>query len=110
MRCLFIALAWTASAAAQPADCPAEAVGPTLHIVPRLALEGRPGVPPLVRGQIPIDLGDAPIHGTYCGAEAPPPESALRGAPAPKGLLQGDGPRDVLHNRWRGEVTIRPAP
>jgi hypothetical protein len=93
---------------AQPADCPAEPVGPGMRLVPRIALDGRPGVPQGVRGKVPIDLGDVPMFGTACAPAAPPPEDVLRGPPAPRGLLQGDGPRDVLHNRWQGEVTVTP--
>jgi|GEM_PF-3474415 len=107
LACLLLAM----PARAQPADCAAEPVGPNMRLIPRIGLAGRPGVPAGMTGQIPIDLGDVPMFGTRCAAP-PEPEGfdVLKGPPAPKGLLQGNGPRDVLHNRWQGEVTIRPSP
>jgi hypothetical protein len=53
---------------------------------------------------------DGPGYGTVCGDDADLPDEVLRGAPAPHGLLRGDGPRDVLHNRAQGQVTVTPIP
>lgn len=108
-RAIPIVLACAAAAQAQPADCTAVPVGPPMRLAPQIGLEGRPGVPQGVRGRVTIDLGEVPMFGTVCGAEpAPEPEDVLRGEPAPNGLLQGDGPRDVLHNRWQGRVRVTP--
>lgn len=103
MRLALLAIFLPALAAAQQADCPAEPIGPPLPLAPRIDLPGG-------RGRVQLDLGPVPIFGTICTTTTPPPADVLRGAPAPRGLLQGDGPRDVLHNRWQGEVTIRPSP
>ncbi len=100
---LLLCLLLAPTAHAQPADCDAVPVGPDIRLVPQLPLPRAP------RGRVPIDLGEVPMHGTLCQAEpAPEPADILRGEPAPRGLLQGDGPRDVLHNRWQGQVTVHP--
>ena len=103
-------LLWSFPAIAQPADCAAVPVGPEMRLKPRIALKGQTGVRPGMEGDIPIDLGTAPMFGTHCRDATPPPDDVLRGAPAPNGLLQGDGPRDVLHNRWQGNVSVQPRP
>ena len=106
---MLLLLLWSVPAIAQPADCAAEPVGPEMRLKPRIALNGQPGMRAGMAGDIPIDLGTAPMFGTLCrAAREPGPEDILRGAPAPNGLLQGNGPRDVLHNRWQGNVTVQP--
>lgn len=109
MRWMVFLLLWSFPAIAQPADCAAVPVGPEMRLKPRIALKGQPGVRPGMEGDIPIDLGTAPMFGTTCrSAPDQGPEDVLRGAPAPNGLLQGNGPRDVLHNRWQGNVSVQP--
>ena len=107
---LLLLIAAIAPARAQPADCAAIPVGPDIRV------EAWPGGPRDSRGIARLDLGDTPIFGTRCRDETPPPADILRGPSAPNGLLQGTGPpdvlrtgpRDVLHNTWRGEVTVQP--
>jgi len=101
---------WTWPALAQPADCEAVPNGPPLPMQVWPNLQGRPGVPKSMRGQVGIDLGNVPTNGTTCDADAELPDDVLHGAPAPHGLLQGDGPKDVLHNRPTGHVVVRPMP
>jgi hypothetical protein len=108
MRSVLLLLTLAVPARAQPADCAAWAVGPELRLAPRIGLEGRPGVAQGLRGQVPIDFGAVPMLGTLCGADPPPDQDVLRGTSAPGGLLRGDGPGDVLHDRWRGRVTVAP--
>jgi hypothetical protein len=57
-----------------------------------------------------IALPPTPAFGSRCVAPVAPPADVLRGAPAPHGLLQGDGPRDVLHNRLTPEVVVGSPP
>lgn len=98
MRWIVFLLLWSFPAIAQPADCAAVPVGPEMRLKPRIALKGQPGVRPGMEGDIPIDLGTAPMFGTRCRADPNPgPEDILRGAPAPNGLLQGN-------------VTVQPRP
>jgi hypothetical protein len=85
---------------AQPADCPAVPVGPPVDLQIYVNPPGHPGV---LAG---IALPPVPMFGTRCIAIQPPPTDVLRGPPAPNGLLQGNGPRDVLHNRYTPEVTV----
>jgi hypothetical protein len=110
LRRFLIAMAYAAAAHAQPADCEAVPAGPDMALAPRIGLNGRAGVPRGVLGRLPVDLGRVPLMGSTCSpAPLPQPEDVLRGEPAPNGLLQGDGPRDVLHNRWQGRVRVTPA-
>lgn len=37
-----------------------------------------------------------------------PPEDILHGPPAPDGLLRGEGPKNILTNRYEKSVTISP--
>ncbi len=85
------------------ADCPARPNGPPMDIDVFAPLPGQPGF-------AGIGLQGIPSTGTTCGSPPPEVTDVLRGPPAPKGLLRGDGPRDVLHNRPTGTVTISPAP
>lgn len=105
---LILALLLPRPGLAQPADCAAEAVGPGMRAAPWVGLDGRPGAPQGVRGQAAIDLGEVPMFGTICAPKAAAPDDVLRGTPAPRGLLQGDGPRDVLHQHWHGQVVVSP--
>ena len=94
---------------AQHADCVARPVGPTFPLDLRIDLAGRPGVPSGARGAARLTLGDQAANGTVCGGPPiPTSDDVLHGPPAPRGLLQGDGPRDVLHNRYVPRVTIEP--
>jgi hypothetical protein len=95
-----LALLIAAPALAQPADCPSVPVGPPLDLQVYVAPPGRAAV---VAG---VGLPPTPMFGTRCIATEPPPADILHGPPAPNGLLQGNGPRDVLHNRYTPEVTI----
>jgi hypothetical protein len=90
---LLLALLLAAPALAQPADCPAMPVGPPVEMQVYLNPTYRPGI---VTG---LALPPTPMFGTRCVAPVAPSADVLRGPPAPNGLLQGDGPRDVLHNR-----------
>jgi hypothetical protein len=64
-----------------------------------------PGYPGAITG---VTLPPTPMYGTRCIATPAVPTDVLRGTPAPNGLLQGDGPRDVLHNRYEPEVVVGP--
>ena len=79
---------------AQPADCPAQEVGPPMDV--GLSLER----PTRAKAQAPatgwLGLQDIPSLGTECQAPPPPATDVLHGPPAPRGLLRGDGPTDVL--------------
>jgi hypothetical protein len=97
---LFAALALVVPALAQPADCPAVPVGPPVDLRVFLTPPGRPG---MVAG---VDLPPTPMFGTRCVATVPPSADVLRGPPAPNGLLQGNGPRDVLHNQATSLVIV----
>ena len=109
-------------AIAQPADCAAEPVGPSMPMDVWIGINGRPGLPGTASpaapqpSQLPqqnfahLQLGAQPMNGTLCGDAQPLPTDVLHGAPAPRGLLQGDGPRDVLHDRYMPQVTITPVP
>ena len=109
-RALLLGLAWTLPAAAQPADWAARPDGPTLPLEVWIGIDGRPGMPAKAHGAAKLKLGDVPSGGSTCASDVPPPDDVLHGAPVPHGLLRGDGPRDVLHNRPTGSVTIEPAP
>jgi len=109
-------------AIAQPADCAAEPVGPSMPIDLWVGINGRPGLPGPVSPSTPqpsqmqqqnfahLQLGAQPMNGTLCGDAQPLPTDVLHGAPAPRGLLQGNGPRDALHDRYAPQVTITPLP
>lgn len=101
---------WTWPALAQPADCAAQPNGPALPMHVWVGIERRPGVPKGTQGAAELDLSEVPANGTTCDVDTELPDDVLHGAPAPYGLLQGDGPRDVLHNRPEGHVTVTPVP
>jgi hypothetical protein len=109
-RALLLCLLLSSPALAQPADCEARPNGPALPLEARIGLDGQPGVPKGTQGSIKLGLGALPANGTICGDEADPPDDVLHGAPAPHGLLRGDGPSDVLHNRPVGHVTVTTMP
>jgi len=109
-RALLLSLLWTWPALAQPADCVARPNGPALPLEARIGLDGQPGVPKGAHGSVKLGLGAVAANGTTCGDEADPPDDVLQGAPAPHGLLRGDGPKDVLHNRPTGHVVVTPMP
>jgi hypothetical protein len=87
---------------AQPADCPTVPIGPPVNLQVYAAAPGRSGI---LAG---LGLAPTPMFGTRCVAPAPPTEDVLRGPPSPYGLLQGVGPRDVLHNSYEPEVLVGP--
>jgi hypothetical protein len=101
---------WSWPVLAQPADCPAQPNGPALPMNVWVGINGRPGVPPGGRNGVDLDLGWVPAYGTTCEPDVELPDDVLHGMPAPHGLLQGEGPRDVLHNVPEGQVTVRPLP
>ena len=113
---LTVMLLLAAPALAQPADCQAVPVGPPMAIGVVVGQAGgaRPGQPnqggaaPMAVG---VGLMPVPSYGTLCASPAPPPPAGdvLHGPPAPHGLLRGNGPADVLHNRPAGEVVVGPA-
>ena len=109
-------------AVAQPADCAAEPVGPSMPIDLWVGINGHPGLPGPVSPSAPqpwqtsqqnfahLQLGAQPMQGTLCGDAQPLPTDVLHGASAPRGLLQGNGPHDVLRDRYAPQVTITPIP
>ena len=108
------------TAAAQPADCVAEPIGPSMPIDLWIGINGRPGLPSPASPPVPhaaqtqaqnfaqLQLGAQPTQGTLCGDGQPLPSDVLHGNPAPRGLLQGNGPHDVLHDRYVPQVTVTP--
>ncbi len=94
---LLLFLLSTSPALGQSADCEARLNGPAMPLMAH-------------RQGAYIDLGNVPANGTICGDDAVLPDDVLHGAPAPHGLLRGDGPRDVLHNRPDSHVTVTPMP
>jgi hypothetical protein len=105
MKCmLLLSLLWSWPALAQPADCVARPNGPAVP------LEAWVGMPKRARGAIQLDLGAVPANGTTCGDDAVLPIDVLHGAPTPHGLLRGDGPKDVLHDRPDGHVIVTTVP
>jgi hypothetical protein len=104
MFLLALLLAFPAPAWAQPADCASVPVGPPVDLQVFGASPGRPG---MITG---IALPPTPAFGSRCVAPVAPPADVLRGPPAPNGLLQGNGPRDVLHNRLTPEVVVGSPP
>jgi hypothetical protein len=97
-------------ALAQPADCVQTPNGPPLPMQVWVGVNRHPGVPPKTHGEAGLDLGLVPANGATCASEVDLPDDVLHGAPAPHGLLQGNGPRDVLHNVPESHVTVRPVP
>ena len=105
-------------ACAQPADCVAEPIGPAMPMEVWSGIDGRPGLPKpsapagspptAARNVARLDLAAEPMFGTVCDDQRRPPADVLHGDPAPRGLLQGDGPHDPLHNRYHPRVTIEP--
>ena len=94
MRIVLLLLSLTGPALAQPA-CPDAKLPVTVT--------DKPYVPKGVRVTVNVDL---------CPQTAeppPPPEDPLHGDPAPDGLLRGDGPADLLGNRYRERVKVTPA-
>jgi hypothetical protein len=111
MKCaLLLTSLWSCQALAQPADCIARPNGPALPLEARIGLDGQGGVPKGTQGSIKLGPGAVSANGTTCGEEADPPDDVLHGAPAPHGLLRGEGPRDVLHDRPEGHVVVTPMP
>jgi hypothetical protein len=107
---LFSVCVWSLPALAQPADCVPISNGPELPMQVWVGIDGKPGVPDNTRGAVWLDLGAVPANGTICAPEVELPDDVLRGAPAPHGLLQGNGPRDVLRNVPESHVTVKTAP
>jgi hypothetical protein len=101
---------WSCAALAQPADCPAQPNGSPLPMNVWVGINGRPGVPASRHNGVDLGLGWVPANGTTCEPDVELPDDVLHGTPAPHGLLQGEGPRDVLHNVPEGRVTVRPLP
>jgi hypothetical protein len=69
-----------APALAQPADCPAQPVGPPM------AIDAIVGRGPAFAA---IGLDNVPSQGTICDPTTPLPTDILHGPPAPGGLLRG---------------------
>jgi len=107
-RALLLCLLASSPALAQPADCVALPNGPALPLQARIGLDGQSGVPKGTKGSVKLGLGEVPANGTICADDADLPDDVLHGAPAPHGLLRGDGPADVLHDRPEGHVTVTP--
>jgi hypothetical protein len=101
---------WTLPALAQPADCLPQSNGAELPMEVWVGINGKPGTPRGTHGSVGLDLGPVPANGTTCQPEFELPDDVLRGAPAPHGLLQGDGPRDVLRNVPESHVTVKTTP
>jgi hypothetical protein len=70
------------------------------------------GLPQARAGVARVGLGEIEGLGTNCQQlpSSAPVTDILHGAPASKGLLRGDGPRDVLHMVRDSLVTIQPRP
>jgi len=109
-RILLLCLLSSWPALAQPADCVARPNGPALPLEAWIGLAGQPGAAKSTRGSVQIGLGTVPANGTTCGDDANLPDDVLHGAPAPHGLLRGDGPADTLHDVPTGHVTVTPVP
>ncbi len=110
-RALLMSLCvWSLPALAQPADCVQHPNGPSLPMQVWVGIDGKPGVPANTRGAVELDLGAVPANGTTCDPDVDLPDDVLHGAPAPHGLLQGNGPRDVLHNVPESHVTVKTLP
>jgi hypothetical protein len=106
-RALLLSLCvWSLPALAQPADCLPQSNGAELPMQVWVGINTPRGT----HGAVGLDLGSVPANGTTCQPEFELPDDVLRGAPAPHGLLQGDGPRDVLRNVPESHVTVKTAP
>lgn len=107
MRPLILSLAlagFAHSAAAQPADCASEPA-PTQSVPLTLDLNGLPGVPKGLGGQVYADVPVAPPGGTVCETVPPDlPRDVLRGARGD--VLRGNGPRNLLGRSARPRVEI----
>jgi hypothetical protein len=111
MRFLILLLALAPFArpvAAQPADCPSWPA-PTQNMPLALDLNGLPGVPNGLAGQVYADVPMPPPGGTVSATAAPDPApdapyDVLRGPPGD--LLRGNGPRDILGGRARPRIEI----
>jgi hypothetical protein len=91
------------------ADCPAVPVGPPVDLEVRVgvpATSGRGAAAQASGTGAVIVLDGVPGRGTRCVAPPPPAGDALRGLPAPDGLLRDIPARDVL----RGPVSPPPPP
>jgi hypothetical protein len=97
-------------ATAQPADCDPIAPEQPTPLQVWIGLDGRPGLPAGRHGAVAFGLTTRDLAATSCATRTAPPDDVLHGAPAPNGLLRGDGPRDVLHNAPAGRVTVEPVP
>jgi hypothetical protein len=101
---LAVLVGLTPPAAAQPADCPSEPA-PTQSMPLYLDLNGQPGVPRGVSGQVFGDVPVSPPGGSLCQAAAPAlPRDVLRGEPGD--VLRGNGARDLLRGPARPRVEI----
>ena len=110
-RALLLSLCvWSLPALAQPADCVPKPNGHSLPMQVWVGIDGKPGVPANTHGAVKLDLGQVPANGTTCDPDVDLPDDVLHGAPAPHGLLQGNGPRDVLHNVPESHVTVKAIP
>jgi hypothetical protein len=98
------------AALGQPADCATVPLGPSTPMQIRIGPLARPGLPAGAQASVKLDLDAASGSGTVCPSRTVPPADVLRGEPAPRGLLLGDGPRDVLHDAPVGRVTVEMAP
>jgi hypothetical protein len=107
MRPLILSLAVASlahAAAAQPADCLSEPA-PTQSMPLDLDLNGLPGVPKGLGGQVYADVPVAPPGGTMCETASPAlPRDVLRGEPGD--LLRGNGPRTLSGAPVRPRVEI----
>src|SRR5581483_9457150 len=107
---LFCVCVWSLPALAQPADCVPIPNGPELPMQAWIGIDGKPAVPANTHGAVKLDLGSVPANGTICDPDVELPDDVLRGALAPHGLLQGNGPRDVLRNVPESHVTVKTMP
>lgn len=105
---LLVLLLLAVPALAQPADCASVPVGPPMDLDLYVGLTGRTNVP--VPGPIAGGLGltRLPAFGSRCPAPPPPSGDVLRGAPAPRDLLRGNGAGDILDGAPAGEVVVGP--
>ena len=94
---LFLLLALPALAQETDLACPSITI-PVL-------VTGRPFLPPGTRAHPSVTV-------PLCSDNALPqdgPEDFLHGDPAPQELLRGEGPRNLLTNRYEKSVTVTPA-
>ena len=94
---------------AQPADCPTEAPPPGDTMPLSLDLQGMPGVPRGLSGEVGLNVPLAP-PGMACtdqgfgNEDAGPPDDVLAGPPGD--VLRGEGTGDVLSGRRTPRVEI----